>query len=86
MIRLFATAALLALTAATAQAGESLTVRVHNAAVEACAPERSASLPVSHYGAIDRHCIDRISSAALRQMAAVAQAKTEASTAALVGN
>jgi hypothetical protein len=86
MFRIFTTAAILALTAAAAQAAESLTTRIHTAAVEACAPERSASMPVSHYGAIDQHCVRRISNAAVAKYQAEAEAKTKASTAEFVNN
>jgi hypothetical protein len=83
MTRMFATAAILALTAFSAQAADSIEVRVHAAAVEACAVESSASLPASHYSAITKSCINRISTAAMRRMAADAADKTMASTAAL---
>ncbi len=83
MTRMFATAAILSLTVLSAQAAETLETRVHAAAVEACAVESSASLPASHYSAITKSCINRISTAALRKMASDAQDKTMASTAAL---
>jgi hypothetical protein len=86
MFRIFTTVAILALTAGAAQAAESLTTRIHAAAVEACTPERSASLPVSHYSAITEHCVKRISAAAVAKYQAEAEAKTRASTAAVVGN
>jgi hypothetical protein len=86
MFRIFTAAAILTLTAATAQAGESLTTRIHNAAVEACAPESSSTLPHSHYDVITRRCVDRISNTAIAKYQAEAQAKTQASTAAVVGN
>jgi hypothetical protein len=77
-----AATALLALTAA-AQAADTLEARIHTAAVEACAVESSASLPASHYDAIAKSCVYRISTAAMRRMAAEATDKTMASTAAL---
>jgi hypothetical protein len=86
MFRIFTTAAILSLTAAAAQAGESLTARIHDAAVAACAPESSSSLPVSHYGAITKACVERISNAAITKYQAEAQAKTQASTAVVVTN
>lgn len=85
MTRSFAFAAILTLTAATTQA-EPLSVQVHDAAVKACAVESSTSLPASHYAVITENCVARISSAALRRIAADAQAKTLASTASLAGN
>jgi hypothetical protein len=83
MTRMFAIAAILSLSAFSAQAAETLESRVHAAAVEACSVESSASLPASHYSAITQSCINRISNAALRKMASDAQDKTMASTAAL---
>lgn len=80
---LAATAALLALTAISAQAADTLEARVHTAAIEACSVESSASLPASHYNAITKSCINRISAAAMRRMAVEAADKTMASTAAL---
>ena len=81
MLRTLTAAALLALTAASAQAGETLATRIHTAAVAACAPETSSSLPVSHYGAISHSCVERVSSAAQAKEKALAEAKTKASTA-----
>ncbi len=83
MFRKFAIAA--SLTALTITAAQALTLdaRVHIAAVAACAPESSSSLPLSHYGSISQSCVDRVSAATLRKMKAQAQAKTEASTASI---
>jgi hypothetical protein len=86
MFRIFTTVAILTLTAAAAQAAESLTTRIHNAAVEACAPESSSSMPVSHYAAITQHCVQRISATAAAKYQAEAEAKTKASTAAFANN
>ncbi|HEY0267220.1 MAG TPA: hypothetical protein VGC16_10740 [Rhizomicrobium sp.] len=86
MFRVFTTAAILALTAATAQADDGLAARIHEAAVTACAAESSSSLPVSHYGAITQYCIARVSNTTLARIQANALAKTRASTAALVNN
>jgi hypothetical protein len=86
MLRTLTIAAILSLTVATAQAAESLTARIHIAAVEACTPESSTNLPVSHYGAITQACIDRISKAAILKYQAEAEAKTKASTAVFVNN
>lgn len=80
MLRL--SAALLALTATTAWAGETLDGRIHAAAVEACAPEAASNRPVSHYGVITERCIDRISNSAMAKYQAVAEEKLKASTAA----
>ena len=82
MLRLFTAAAFLALTLASAQAEESLATRIHTAAVAACAPETSASLPLSHYGAISQSCVARISRAALVKYQALAESKAKAFTAA----
>ena len=84
MIRTFATAAILTLTL-SAQA-EPLSIQVHDAAVKACAAESSASLPLSHYGAITQTCVARVSATALRKIADDARAKTLASTASLASN
>ena len=83
MFRTLSTAAILALTAATAQAGEPLDSRVHEAAVAACAVESADSLPASHYAAITRRCVERLSNTALAKIKTEAEAKTHASTAAL---
>ena len=84
MLRL--SAVLLALTATTAWAGESLESRIHAAAVEACAteavPQAAASRAVFHYGTISARCVDRISNSAMAKYQAMAEAKLKASTAA----
>jgi hypothetical protein len=80
MFRLSTTAAILALTVTAAQAGESLTTRIHDAAVAACAPEASSSRPASHYRAITQSCVQRISNAATVKYQAAAEAKTKAAT------
>ena len=80
MYRMFTTAAVLALTISAAQAGTSdqLAARIHDAAVAACAPEHvPQGLPRSHYGAIDDHCVYRISQAAMHKYEASARAKTD---------
>ena len=83
MLRL--SAVLLALTATTAWAGESLDSRIHAAAVEACAPEAvpeaTGGRAVFHYGAISARCVDRISNSARAKYQAAAEAKMKASTA-----
>ena len=51
------------------------------AAVEACAAESSKSLPLSHYEAITKVCVERISASAEAKYQAMANAKTMSSTA-----
>ncbi|HEX3754568.1 MAG TPA: hypothetical protein VHV26_05790 [Rhizomicrobium sp.] len=78
MLRIYATIAILGLSATFAQAGDSLAARIHDAAAAACAPERAAvSGPVSHYGAIYDHCVARVSSAAMTRYQAEAQVVTD---------
>ena len=80
MRRTFTTATLLALTISAAQAGTSdqIAARIHDAAVAACAPEHVAQgLPRAHYGAIDDHCVYRISQSAMHKYEASARAKTD---------
>ncbi len=96
MFRTFSTAAILALTVTGAQA-ETLTItaapaettlasRVHGAALAACSAESVSSFPDSHYGAITRACVRRLSNAAMARYQEQAQARTRASTAALINN
>jgi len=80
MLRTLTAAALLALTVSAAQA-ESLSERIHIAAVKACAAESSKALPLSHYSAITAACVQRISASAEAKYQAMAEAKTMASTA-----
>ncbi len=82
MTRFFITAAVFALAISAAQAGPSdqMAARIHDAAVTACAPERATgALPRAHYGAIDDHCVYRISRSAMdkyqAQMAAAQSSK-----------
>lgn len=82
MFRTFAIAAILSLSATALQA-ETLEGRIHAAAVKACAPEASTSLPASHYSAITDACVYRISKGAIMNMQARALEKTKASTAGL---
>jgi hypothetical protein len=68
MTRMFTTVAVFALAISSAQAGTSdqISNRIHDAAVTACAPERvTNALPRAHYGAIDEHCVYRVSRAAM---------------------
>lgn len=82
MVRAFAIATILAAATLSAEA-DSLSDKVHSAAVKACAVEASASMPVSHYGAITESCVARLSSAAIRKLTVEADLKTRAPTAAL---
>ncbi len=78
MYRTFTTAAVLALTITAAQADNtaSLTARIHDAAVTACAPESlSHAGPAGHYGAITEQCIYRVSNAATAKYKTEAEAK-----------
>ena len=59
MLRTLTAAALLALTAASAQA-VTVSDRVHAAAVEACAIKSGGVLPLAHYGAIAAACVHRV--------------------------
>jgi hypothetical protein len=80
MLRTLTTAALLALTVSAAQA-ETLSERIHTAAVQACAVESSNALPLSHYSAITATCVQRLSATAEAKYQATAEAKTMSSTA-----
>jgi hypothetical protein len=81
VFRIFAVAAILSLTAA-AHADDSLTARVHDAAVKACAAKVGDNLPLSYYRALSAHCADRVSTTALASIRARQVARTEAATAA----
>lgn len=82
MFRSFAFATIAVLTAVLpVTAAESLSARVHKAAIAACAPESSPSLPAAHYRAIAEHCVIRISDAAMSSAQAKALEKTQAATA-----
>jgi hypothetical protein len=77
VFRTFAIAVILSLTAASAQADDSLAARVHEAAVKACATKVGDNLPISYYRALSAHCADRVSAEALatiraRQVASAA--------------
>jgi len=85
MSRTLALAALISLSAVSAQAA-TLAERVHDAAVQACAVEASTSLPAAHYAAITKTCVDRLSTGAIHKMSLEADAKTHASTAVLITN
>ena len=51
MLRNFAIAAILVLAASSAQAEDTLSTRVHDAAVKACAAKIGDNLPISYYRA-----------------------------------
>ena len=79
MLRIRSTAILaLALSTLTISAQAetaTLAARIHDAAVTACAPERATgTLPNSHYGAIDEHCVYRISRSAMEKYQVLAKA------------
>ena len=61
MLRTFAVAAILSLTALSAQAEDNLTTRVHEAAVKACAAKIGDNLPITYYRALSAHCADAVS-------------------------
>ena len=80
MVRIFAVAAILSLTAVAAQAEDTLATRVHDAAVKVCAAKVGDNLPLSYYRALTSHCADRVSADALATIRArqVAKADTAA--------
>jgi hypothetical protein len=80
MLRTLTAAALLALTVNAAPA-ETLSDRIHAAAVKACAVEAGGVLPLSHYRAITAACVRRVSATAETKYQASAAAKTMAATA-----
>ncbi|HEX4271964.1 MAG TPA: hypothetical protein VHZ32_11280 [Rhizomicrobium sp.] len=81
MFRTFAIAATTLLTVSAAQADDSLTARVHDAAVKACAAKIGDNLPISYYRALSTHCADRVTADALARIRAKQVAQVEASTA-----
>jgi hypothetical protein len=80
MLRTLAIAVLLALTVSAAPA-ETLSDRIHTAAVKACAVEAGGVLPLAHYRAITAACVRRVSATAETKYQASASAKTMAATA-----
>ena len=80
MLRILTNAALLALTLGAAQA-DSLSDRIHAAAVRACATESSKVRPMAHYSAITEICVRRISATAEAKYQDAATMKAMASTA-----
>ena len=69
MTRICIAAALFALTIAAAQAEPSaIATRIHDAAVKACAVETiPKARPTSLYGAIEDHCVYRVSREAMNK-------------------
>jgi hypothetical protein len=80
VFRIFAVAAILSLSTA-AQADDSLTARIHEASVKACAAKVGAHLPITFYSALSAHCVDRVSAMALASIRTRQVAQTEAPTA-----
>jgi len=78
VFRTFAAAAILTLAVSSAQADDSLTTRIHDAAVKACAAKVGDNLPLSYYRALSAHCVDRVTTMTLASIHAkqVAQAYT----------
>ena len=79
MFRTFAIAAILSLTAVTAQAQDnvtgsqtqdSLSARIHEAAVKACAAKIGDNQPISYYRAYSAYCADRVSAEVLANIRA----------------
>ena len=70
MVRIFAVAAILSLTAVAAQAEDNLTIRVHDAAVKACAAKVGDNLPLTYYRALSAHCADSVSADVLNTIRA----------------
>ncbi len=70
MVRIFAVAAILSLTAVAAQAEDNLTIRVHEAAVKACAAKVGDNLPIGYYRALSSHCADAVSADVLNTIRA----------------
>lgn len=68
MVRIFLAIAItlsISIPAQADDAADSVVARIHNAAVEACSPDRALRInPRSHYGAIDKACIYRIAQSA----------------------
>ena len=77
MFRTFAVAAILSLTAVTAQA-DDLNSRIHDAAVKVCAAKIGANLPISYYRALNAHCVDRVTAMTIASIAAKQVARNEA--------
>ncbi|HVW73200.1 MAG TPA: hypothetical protein VHC39_06150 [Rhizomicrobium sp.] len=81
MFRVFAIAAIAAATISAAQAEDSLTARVHEAAMKACAAKVGDSLPTFYYRALSARCADRVAADALARIRARQVAQADASTA-----
>ena len=70
MFRNFAIAAILVLAASSAQAEDSLSTRIHDAAVKACAAKIGDNLPISYYRAFSTHCVERVTAMTMASIAA----------------
>jgi hypothetical protein len=83
MTRLCTTAAIIAFSTSYAHAGtynqvpdDQVPAEIHDFAVAACAPESGrGELPRSHYGAIENHCVYRISHSDITRDQAIAKAE-----------
>ena len=82
MFRTFAVATILVLAVSSAQAEDSLTTRIHDAAMKACAAKVGDNLPITYYRALIAHCVDRVSATALASIRAKEVAKADTPTAA----
>ncbi len=83
MLRIVTTAAILALTVASAQAVPTLKERIHAAAVKGCTEGAAAKKPITYYGAMIDACVDRVTRTVGAKYEAEALARTTASTASL---
>lgn len=77
MFRNFAIAAILVLAASSAQAEDSLSTRIHDAAVKACAAKIGDNLPISYYRAFSAHCVDRVITMTMASIAAKQVARND---------
>ena len=78
MFRNFTIAAVLVLAASSAQAEDSLSTRIHDAAVKACAAKIGDNLPISYYRAFSTHCVDRVTAMTMDSIAAKQVARNDA--------
>jgi hypothetical protein len=77
VFRNFAIAAILVLAASSAQAEDSLSTRIHDAAVKACAAKIGDNLPISYYRAFSAHCVDRVTTMTMSSIAAKQVARND---------
>ena len=78
MFRNFTIAAVLVLAASSAQAEDSLSTRIHDAAVKACAAKIGDNLPISYYRAFSAHCVERVTTMTMASIAAKQVARNDA--------